>query len=217
MSLMSSATGSVSIQKGNGRQRSAAVGVPDEMVLRGAMTTGQLPSWLLSSRDFARLGTEGRDRFCRPMNGHAPLSPAARALGYAGVFPQVACIALILAEHEWRYAALAGGFAYAAAIFSFLGGVWWGQALQSGRASTGAYLVAVLPSLFAVALFLPWSFGWEWPGPALLYLGVLILGTPMIDRALGYAGDQFLRLRRHLSIGLGSMTIVLGLLADRVV
>jgi len=151
------------------------------------------------------------------MDGHSTLSPAARALGYAGLLPQIICTGLILMGHEWRYSALAGGFAYAAAIFSFLGGVWWGQAVTSGRASTGAYLLAVLPSLMAVALFLPWTFGWDWPGPALLYLGALILGSPLVDRALGYAGRDFLQLRWHLSIGLGLLTILLGLLSDRVI
>jgi hypothetical protein len=144
------------------------------------------------------------------------LSGAARALGYAGLLPQVLCVGLLLTGHEWRFAALAGGFAYAAAIFSFLGGVWWGQAVQSGRASTGAYLLAVLPSLLAVALFMPWSFGWEWPGPALFYLGALILASPLVDRALGYAAKDFLQMRWHLSIGLGALTIALGLLAPRV-
>jgi hypothetical protein len=155
------------------------------------------------------------------MDGQTSLSPAARALGYAGLLPQIICIALILMGHEWRYAALAGGFAYAAAIFSFLGGVWWGQAVQSARdgqpASTGAYVLAVMPSLLAVALFLPWTFGWDWPGPALLYLGALLIGSPLIDRALGYASRDFLRLRWHLSIGLGGLSIILGLLADRVI
>ena len=147
----------------------------------------------------------------------ASLSPAARALGYAGLMPQIICIALILMGHEWRYSALAGGFAYAAAIFSFLGGVWWGQALASARATSGAYVIAVMPSLLTLALFLPWTFGWEWPGPALFYLGALIFGSPLIDRALGYAAPDFLRLRWHLSIGLGSLTIALGFLSDRVI
>jgi len=156
------------------------------------------------------------------MDGQNPasapsLSRLALGLGYAGLLPQILCIAMILTGHEWRYAALAGGFAYAAAIFSFLGGVWWGQAVASGRATSGAYVLSVLPSLIAVALFLPWTFGWEWPGPALLYLGALILFSPLIDRALGYAAPDFLRLRWHLSIGLGAFTIILGLLSDRVI
>ena len=150
------------------------------------------------------------------MDGQTSLTPAARVLGYAGLLPQVFCCAMILAGHEWRYAALAGGFAYAAAIFSFLGGVWWGQAVQSGRATTGAYVLAVMPSLLAVALFLPWSFGWEWPGQALFYLGALILASPLVDRALGYAAPDFLRLRWHLSVGLGTLTLLLGALAPRV-
>ena len=151
----------------------------------------------------------------------ASLTNSARVLGYAGLLPQIFCLAMILAGHEWRYAALAGGFAYAAAIFSFLGGVWWGQAIAGGRedktATTGAYLVAVMPSLIAVALFLPWTLGWEWPGPALLYLGALILTSPLVDRALGYAAPDFLRLRWHLSIGLGALTIALGLVAPQVI
>jgi Protein of unknown function (DUF3429) len=145
----------------------------------------------------------------------ASLSTPARLLGYAGLTPQIICIVMMLMEHEWRYSALAGGFAYAAAIFSFLGGVWWGQAVQSGRASTGAYLIAVLPSLLAVALFLPWTFGWSWPGPALLYLGALILASPLVDRALGFASPDFLRLRWYLSLGLGGLTIALGLFAEQ--
>jgi hypothetical protein len=155
------------------------------------------------------------------MDGQNSLSPAARVLGYAGLLPQILCIGLILIGHEYRYSALAGGYAYAAAIFSFLGGVWWGQAIASARtgkpATTGAYLLAVMPSLIAVALFLPWTFGWEWPGPALFYLGALILGSPLIDRALGFAQADFLRLRWHLSLGLGGLTIILGMLAGQVI
>ncbi len=145
------------------------------------------------------------------------LTPAAIWLGYAGLLPQILCVALAGVGHEYAFTALAGGFAYGAAIFSFLGGVWWGQATASGRAGAGGYLVAVMPSLLAVALFLPWSFGWEWPGPALFYLGTLIALSPLVDRALGFAKPDFIRLRIHLSIGLGVLTIILGFVAEAIV
>ncbi len=145
------------------------------------------------------------------------LTPAARALGYAGLLPQIICVTLVATGHEYAYSALAGGFAYAALIFSFLGGVWWGQALAKGNAGAGAYLFAVLPSLIALALFMPWTFGWDWPGPALMYLGALIALSPFIDRALGFAEREFLQMRWHLSLGLGTLTIALGFIADRIV
>ncbi len=151
------------------------------------------------------------------MDAETSLTPAARWLGYAGLLPQIICVALAASGHEYGYTALAGGFAYAAAIFSFLGGVWWGQALASGKAGAGAYVIAVMPSLLAVLLFLPWSFGWDWPGPALLYLGALILLSPLVDRALGNAAKDFFSLRVQLSASLGLLTIALGFVAEAIV
>lgn len=151
------------------------------------------------------------------MDGQTSLTPAARALGYAGLFPQIICIALAASGHEYGYTALAGGFVYAAAIFSFLGGVWWGQAIASGKGGAGAYLVAVMPSLLSVALFLPWTFGMDWPGPALMYLGVLIALSPLVDRALGFANRDFFSLRVQLSVGLGLLTLALGFVSDALV
>jgi hypothetical protein len=49
----------------------------------------------------------------------------------------------------------------------------------------------------------------------LLYLGALILASPLVDRALGFASPDFLRLRWHLSLGLGGITIALGLFAEQ--
>lgn len=151
------------------------------------------------------------------MDGQNSLTPASRWLGYAGLLPQIICVALAAMGHDYAYTALAGGFAYAAAIFSFLGGVWWGQAIATGRGGAGAYLIAVMPSLLAVALFLPWTFGWEWPGPALMYLGALIIASPLVDRALGFAAKDFFSLRVQLSTGLGLLTIALGVIADAIV
>lgn len=151
------------------------------------------------------------------MDGQTTLTAASRWLGYAGLLPQIICVALAAIGHEYAYTALAGGFAYAAAIFSFLGGVWWGQAIATGRGGAGAYLIAVMPSLIAVALFLPWTFGWEWPGPALMYLGALIIASPLVDRSMGYAAKDFFSLRMQLSTGLGLLTIALGVIADAIV
>jgi len=164
------------------------------------------------------------------MHGHKTLTPAARWLGYAGLLPQIICLGLALAEpgmgqgagtgSGWGYVALAAGFAYATAIFSFLGGVWWGQAIAHSfdrLVGAGAYIIAVMPSLLAVALFLPWTFGWDWPGPALLFLGAFIALSPLVDRALGFASRDFLSLRIQLSAGLGLLTMALGVVAERLV
>ncbi|XUU60380.1 DUF3429 domain-containing protein [Erythrobacter sp. HA6-11] len=139
------------------------------------------------------------------------------ALGYAGLIPQAIALALALSGGEWGFVAIAGGFAYAALIFSFLGGVWWGQALALGEAGAKPFLFAVAPSLMALALFLPWTVGWEWPGPALLYLGLFIGLSPLVDRTLSFADRAFMRLRLHLSVGLGILTIALGIAAIQTV
>ena len=143
------------------------------------------------------------------------LPPLARYLGYAGLLPQVLCVGLAAGQSAYAYTAIAGGFAYAAAIFSFLGGVWWGQGLHAPR--KGQFAVAVLPSLIAVALFLPWTFGWTWPGPQLIILGAFIVLSPLVDRALGTTPRGFLALRWQLSAGLGTLTIALGFIADSIV
>ncbi|MDJ0977409.1 MAG: DUF3429 domain-containing protein [Erythrobacter sp.] len=145
------------------------------------------------------------------MNSHTSLTPAARALGYAGLLPQIACLALVGIDNPYRFTAVFMGFVYPAVIFSFLGGVWWGQAVSERDGASGSvYVISVLPSLIAAALFLPYLEGWEWPGPAMLYLGAFLALSPMVDRALGYAAADFMRLRWHLSLGLGGLTIALG-------
>lgn len=147
------------------------------------------------------------------MDQQGSLTFASRLLGYAGLLPQLICVGLVAIDSEYRFTALFMGFVYATMIFSFLGGVWWGQAISAGReAKSAVYVLAVLPSLIGAALFLPLNIGWEWPGPALLYLGAFIGLSPMIDRALGFARRDFMRLRWQLSLGLGGLTILLGVL-----
>lgn len=148
--------------------------------------------------------------------GSAP--PLPRWLGLAGLLPQFACvIVLYLGPQEWRYAALSIAFAYAALIFSFLGGMWWGIAAGAPaaerRQSLGwLWIASILPSLIALAAFLPWVFGQAWPEPSLVMLGGAILLSPAIDAKLGpLAPRWWMGLRVTLSLGLGVATIAAAL------
>lgn len=145
--------------------------------------------------------------------------PVPRWLGLAGLAPQlVFVISVWLGPDEWRWTSLAAAWAYAALIFSFLGGMWWGIAavrLADGRQVPGwLWAAAVLPSLLGVLSFMPWVFGQPWPAPSLGWLGVALLASPLVDRKLGdLAPPWWLSLRLVLSIGLGLATLLLALAA----
>ena len=147
----------------------------------------------------------------------SPLPSFARVLGYAGLLPQAFVLAsLLLGGSEIRSTALSLAFAYAALIFSFLGGVWWGLA-TAAHASVPRWIwaVAVLPSLFALGTAWPWATGHTWPGPSLVVLGALIMSSVLVDlklRSLGLTPPGWLTLRLPLSIGLGFLTLVAGLI-----
>lgn len=139
------------------------------------------------------------------------LQRRARLLGYAGQLPQVFAI-ILLADPETRWIALAGGFGYAALIFSFLGGVWWGVGISNPQAPRWIYVAAVLPSLIGLATYVPWIFGWTWPGPSLIVLGLCVLVSPIVDREMALKlplPEDWVRLRSHLSVGLGLLTLLL--------
>ena len=137
---------------------------------------------------------------------------AARWLGLAGLLPQgLAVAALAVGGNEWRFAALALAFAYAALILSFLGGSWWGFATRDPKPPAGLYVLAVVPSLVALAACVPWAIGAAWPGPSLVALGIAILLSPLGDavyhqRRLTPA--WWMAMRFALSIGLGVLTLI---------
>lgn len=135
----------------------------------------------------------------------------ALVLGYAGLLPQTASLAFLLLGTEGSIA-LVGGFAYAALIFSFLGGVWWGQALSIAGSPRWIYFAAVMPSLIAFGLFVTGAVGWVSAQQQLIVLGALVAGSPLVDHAIHCDGVLWMRLRWHLSIGLGLLTMMLGLL-----
>ena len=141
-----------------------------------------------------------------------------RWLGLAGLLPQLTCVAVLYAgPAEWREAALAIAFAYAALILSFLGGMWWGiaaaaPAAQRRRTLGWLWIAAVLPSLVALACFLPWALDWAWPEPSLVMLGGALLVSLGVDAKLGALAPRWwLALRVPLSTGLGLATIAAAL------
>ena len=141
-----------------------------------------------------------------------------RWLGLAGLLPQFTCVAVLYAgPAEWRESALAIAFAYAALILSFLGGMWWGiaaaaPAAQRRKALGWLWIAAVLPSLVALACFLPWALDWAWPEPSLVMLGGALLVTLGVDAELGALAPRWwMTLRVPLSTGLGLATIAAAL------
>jgi Protein of unknown function (DUF3429) len=140
-----------------------------------------------------------------------PLPRIAIVLGLAGLLPQIWALLATFSEAD-RYIGLAAGYFYAALIFSFLGGLWWGVAASRKDAPGWLYVAAVVPSLIAFATGIPWMTGAEWPGPSLVALGLGILASILVDRTLFKArliDLSVLRLRIGLSLGLGLLTLVL--------
>mgnify|MGYP003675056686 CR=1 FL=1 len=139
------------------------------------------------------------------------LSFSATFLGLAGLLPQLFCLVAVFEENT-RYIALSAGYLYAALIFSFLGGFWWGLAVASPGAPQWVYSVAVVPSLVAVASGIPWMIGSTWPGPSLALLGIALIAALWVDvrlNRLNLMPDWMLRLRILLSLGLGLTTLAL--------
>lgn len=132
--------------------------------------------------------------------------------GLAGLFPQAVCLTLVLTASSLRWIALAAACFYAALILSFLGGMWWMAALLGGLRLARHYAVAVLPSLFALAALLPWCLGWTWPGPSLVALGIALIASPLVDRALArhvFFPAGWLRLRLAMAGGLSVLTLLI--------
>ncbi len=139
----------------------------------------------------------------------------ARLLGLAGLLPQLAAGYVLLENNaDWRFTALAMAYAYAALILSFLGGLWWGLAAQAKNAPGWIWYVAVMPSLIALGTAWPWATGAAWPGPSMIVLGAALIGALAVDWQLqksGVAPPWWLSLRVPLSIGLGGITLLIGL------
>ena len=139
---------------------------------------------------------------------------SARLLGFAGLLPPLICLVAVF-DDGMRYMALSAAYFYAALIFSFLGGFWWGLAVASPGAPQWVYGAAVMPSLLAFVSAIPWMIGMTWPGPSLGLLGIALIAALWVDvrlNRLGIMPDWMLSLRILLSVGLGAITLALALL-----
>ncbi|MDI1295067.1 MAG: DUF3429 domain-containing protein [bacterium] len=137
---------------------------------------------------------------------------SAIVLGYCGLLPQaIAVIILLIGDPSLYWTALATAYGYAAFIFCFLGGVWWGVGISLPTPPRWIFLAAITPSLIALATYIPWIIGWNWPRPSLVALSIALALSPVVDQRILRARSGFedwLRLRRHLSFGLGGLTML---------
>jgi hypothetical protein len=145
---------------------------------------------------------------------HHMMPLPARWLGAAGIVPAAAAVALCLAPlpPEIKRLAVQAGAVYAGLVLSFLGGCWWAFAARGGEAGWSLWVLAVLPSLAAWALLMALA-------PArIVALGVLVIVSLVVDRLLvvrSLAPGWWMQLRVPLSLGLGGLAILLGVLASR--
>lgn len=142
------------------------------------------------------------------------ISTTARMLGFAGLLPQLLALLLIATGIDAALGALLA-FGYAVLIVSFLGGVWWGMAMRDRRQQPRIAAIAVAPTLIGFALIIARLFGLR-SDAALILLGMVVLLTLLIDRMLvsdDHAPPGWMGLRVPLSIGLGALTILSGVIA----
>jgi Protein of unknown function (DUF3429) len=136
-------------------------------------------------------------------------------LGISGLLPQILVLGLTFDEAD-RFTGLVAGYFYAALIFSFLGGLWWGIAISNGNTPKWVFGAAVMPSLIAFATGVPWITGAPWPGPSLAVLAVTLFASVLVDwrlHRLKLISAEFLGLRVILSVGLGLLTLILAMRA----
>lgn len=139
-----------------------------------------------------------------------------RLLGLSGVLPQIFCLAaaLTVPRSPDMSGPAALGLAYAALILSFLGGLWWMAALQQGVTRIWPYLAAVLPSLLGWLVLFPLAIGFDGVGTGLFLVGVLLLCSPLVDRALARIIPMpagWITLRMMMATGLGVSTLLLAM------
>ena len=140
------------------------------------------------------------------------LSKNAFFLGLAGLLPQAMCCAVALSSQNYSTYVFVSGFAYAALIFSFIGGVWWGQALATPTRYPWIFVAAVCPSLIAWAAAVLLFSDLKWWSFATSAIAISLIVSPLVDLQISKVMPQpkgWMGLRWTLSIGLGCLTFVM--------
>ena len=121
---------------------------------------------------------------------------AAAVLGVAGLLPLLLALFVRLmagGNPESQLPGMAGALALitSALILSFLGGIWWGVAVARVPMEEQAplFALAVVPSILALLLV---GLSLRWPMIASTLLGLVIMATPLVDRALRARACQHL-------------------------
>lgn len=151
-------------------------------------------------------------------NPEAGVPRPALWLGFSGLLPQAAALAvLLLLPKAGQATALLVGQGYAGLILGFLGGSWFAFAASSrAPVPTWIWCAAVSPSLIAGFAMVPVALGKPWPEATLTILGISLIVSLGVDRWLVRAGVTpvwWLALRTPLSLGLGFLTLALAFCA----
>lgn len=138
-----------------------------------------------------------------------------RALGYAGLVPQAAAaLVIVIGPADYRIGAMALALAYAALIFSFLGGLWWGlAAAQLQDAPVWVWPIGVLPSLLSLAIGISWAAGIAQLPALLAILAAGIAGSVLVDLQfyrLAMCPRDWFSFRLQLSLSLAALAAVCG-------
>lgn len=140
------------------------------------------------------------------------LPQGAFILGLVGLLAQLAACIVAFIDNEYKLYALVSGFAYSALIFSFIGGVWWGQALSTPAKHKWILIAAVCPSLISWSATLALFLNSKWSHYAIGVVAIGLVISPLIDLQISKSVPQlkgWMQLRVILSIGLSCLTIVL--------
>lgn len=156
---------------------------------------------------------DGFQTFGHPATARA--DGLAIALGVAGLLPQAAAVLAPALGMGWVDPAHLA-LVYGALILSFLGGSWWGIALTQAAGQQRAILLLLGIGASLTGFCVQGLVSAGAIRELLLILGAMLAASWLVDRTLvrdGLIGAWWGRLRLCLSLGLGGLTALVGVMA----